>query len=534
VQLRKRLPRLKTSDSPHLRGGRGGVISVVGPDGSGKTTLIDALTEGMLASARVQMIRNVGIMPRRHVSTGLPVPEPHKDPPYPAPLSLAKTGYLFLDYVLGWTFKVRPFVRSGGWMVIQRGWWDLAVDPKRYRLSTSPKFLAFLGKLLPQPELLIILEAPPDVVYGRKNELTLEELKRQTGAWHELIPARQKRAFLDASQDPEAVRAKAEEHLAQLLDEGKRDTHFVGLPRPRNARFILPSRPGVHAAAAQRIYHPVTVRGLIGWQAARALARAGFLNVARATEPPDWALDKLARFIPTGGTTAFARTNHPGRYVALLIGVRGDLHGIAKIAGDPFQSQRLSREAENLMMLGPELPPPLAAPEVIESSEGLLLLAPVPWIPRTRAWTLPRDVAFALGRFHHRSHDTPAMRGNFHGDFAPWNLLRTREDWTVIDWEEAGEGPPFFDLFHFLVQGHALLGRPTTWAISRGLAGEGWVGGVIGAYCDGARVSRESVGEALRDYLETSLASQNKDTADGRRGIEARERLLLDLDLPPK
>ena len=51
---------------PLLKGGA--VLSVVGPDGVGKSTLIDAMVKGVLQDQDIMRIRNVGPLPEAHPS----------------------------------------------------------------------------------------------------------------------------------------------------------------------------------------------------------------------------------------------------------------------------------------------------------------------------------------------------------------------------------------------------------------------------------------------------------------------------------
>jgi len=50
-----------------------------------------------------------------------------------------------------------------------------------------------------------------------------------------------------------------------------------------------------------------------------------------------------------------------------------------------------------------------------------------------------------------------------HGDFAPWNIRRSGDQWMVIDWEEAStHGPPLWDLLHYEIHEEILVNRSTT------------------------------------------------------------------------
>ncbi len=117
-----------------------------------------------------------------------------------------------------------------------------------------------------------------------------------------------------------------------------------------------------------------------------------------------------------------------------------------------------------------------------------------------------------------------------HGDFAPWNLLRTTEGWTLLDWEAASlHGRPFEDLCHYFVQSHTLLGRPSPDAIVDGFRrGTGEIAGVIRAYADGAKVDTDLAASSLHAYLMTS--SQSLLPEDRDRGTRARDRLRRRLE----
>jgi thymidylate kinase len=211
----------------------GGVLAIGGPDGVGKTTLCEALMSGVLADLPVLHVRFPGLLPRRDpverraIRLGRGV-EPDLTrlrvypPPYSWPKSQAKAVYLWLDFVLGWVVRVRPFVRRGGWVVLERGWWDHAVDPRRYRLRPPARIVSVLGRLLPRPDLVIALGAPGEVIRERRPELTLEELDRQMTAWRRVVPRDQERLYLDTSDPPDKLAARAAAAVVEVAERRRR------------------------------------------------------------------------------------------------------------------------------------------------------------------------------------------------------------------------------------------------------------------------------------------------------------------------
>jgi hypothetical protein len=219
-----------------------------------------------------------------------------------------------------------------------------------------------------------------------------------------------------------------------------------------------------------------------------------------------------------------ARANHPGRFLALVFDVDGRPTAFVKVARDTFGALALSREREAIEGLGAQVPPPLTAPKLLMHSEGVLAVEAFDWRTRRSPWQLPEDVAFALGMFFRRTSDAAGTSGAAHGDFAPWNLLRTENGWGLVDWESFHTGaPPYFDLFHYMTQSRSELRRPRIRTILEGLNGKGWVGAAIGAYAAGSEVDAHHSAHFLREYLRISRANLDQDAPP--RGVRVRSRM---------
>jgi thymidylate kinase len=157
-------------------------VVVSGPDGTGKSTFVDGLVGALRETPVARYHHRIGFLPRRAASL-VPVDRPHAAKAYPRWLSRIKVVYLYGDYLVGAFLRVRPALRRGSWVVLERGWWDIAVDPLRYRLSAGDRLAGRLGRLLPRPDLQVVLEAPPETITERKAELDRDELLRQASRW---------------------------------------------------------------------------------------------------------------------------------------------------------------------------------------------------------------------------------------------------------------------------------------------------------------------------------------------------------------
>jgi len=502
---------------------------IAGPDGTGKTALAEALEEHLARSGPVRRLHHrVAVLPRSAASLR-PSATPHAASPYPVPISQLKVMYLFIDQLLGWLSVIRPLVRGGGWAIVERGWWDIVVDPRRYRLRSVRWLAERLARSLPNAQVTLILQAPPATVRARKAELTVSELGRQADVWRQLAARIPGAVIIDASQSAgavlrDAVRACEEAAVAGAVAPSKH--RWVALPPRRQPRWLIPSDSRALARAGLSIHQPMTRGGRMGWEGARLLAAAGMFRVLLPVE--DSSLARLVSpFVPEGGTFAAAYGREANRAVILILGPSGRPTGVAKVARDDDGAERLARESERIRVLGPHLAAPISAPRLLAVEEQILVFEPIAWRPQARPWRLAVPLAAAIGRFHRTQVELDGRLGHpGHGDFAPWNVLRVPTGWVLLDWEDASTGTrPFADPFHFLVSAHTLLGRPREDEILGGLAGDGWVGDVLGAYRDAASITTD-IRRAFTQYLEESMASLRPLHPHSMRGRQSRRRLL--------
>jgi len=169
---------------------RGLSVALVAPDGAGKSTLAAALGESFyfpVRSVYMGLYRRGG--KRRH---GVRV------------AGLGLTGRLLTQWSR-W-LSARYHQARGRLVVFDRYTYDALLPPRRptSRLGRVRRWV--LGHACPRPDLVVMLDAPGEVLHERKGELSPAVLEEERVRYLELRRRLPKMVVIDATQDPDHVR----------------------------------------------------------------------------------------------------------------------------------------------------------------------------------------------------------------------------------------------------------------------------------------------------------------------------------------
>jgi thymidylate kinase len=213
----------------------GGVyVALLGPDGAGKSSTIEALESRMAGAfarsecygftpAVVHKLRHGGYRPNAI---------PHALPPRSFVQSVARAvlywgGY----YTLGYAVRHLDLARTT-LVLNDRHFVDVLVDPVRYRYGGPSWLVQAIWRCIPKPDLILLLDAPAEVLQSRKQEVPFEETARQRQAYAELVGTLRNGHIIPCARPLDVVAADASNLVLQHLAARLSRRHGVARSSP--------------------------------------------------------------------------------------------------------------------------------------------------------------------------------------------------------------------------------------------------------------------------------------------------------------
>jgi thymidylate kinase len=241
------------------------MVVLLGPDGSGKSTIARYLQNAFVpTNGRLRYFHFRPDLLRRNLDEV--DPNPHLRAIRSTLGSLFKLVYLLFDDIIGYHLFVRPRLVRSDLVVFDRYFPDLMVDPIRYRFGAPLWAARLAGWFIPRPDLFLVLDAPYEVLQGRKSELRTDELKVLRSRYGTLAASLNNAVLLDASDDPirvaEAASAAIRERLHGRQLARLRNWHVLNGQGTQGTRDRTPidqhSRSAIEPKSIDRPGKPVT------------------------------------------------------------------------------------------------------------------------------------------------------------------------------------------------------------------------------------------------------------------------------------
>lgn len=191
-------------------------IAFLGPDGSGKTTIIEGLKNSILPFRKTDYFHLKPV--RTQNMEGGVTTDPHQFKPYNRLKSYSKLLYFIYQYNFGWIKNIIPLKIKSSLIIFDRYFDDLIADNKRYRYGGENFIAKFFRLFIKKPSLYFVLVTDAKTIYQRKQEVAFSELENQIFKYRSLVD--NDRYFeIDVNESPSIIVKNVSRILMQKMNE---------------------------------------------------------------------------------------------------------------------------------------------------------------------------------------------------------------------------------------------------------------------------------------------------------------------------
>ncbi|MFV0470388.1 MAG: hypothetical protein ACK5MK_15875 [Dysgonomonas sp.] len=210
-------------------------LAVEAPDGTGKTTFIEGVCDRLayffvcdidkmnVYHFRPTILPNLGAVGEKAgmMEQDKDFTNPHRSPSANVVSSFIRMVYYWLDYLVGVPLKLRKDVQFDKFTIYDRYIYDFLIDPKRSRIKLPFWMRKLFSKMVLQPSLVFVLETEAEIIFKRKQELSINEINRQLGEFQKLSATNERFVTIDATKSPQLMVGDA---TAIIIDKFTRKT----------------------------------------------------------------------------------------------------------------------------------------------------------------------------------------------------------------------------------------------------------------------------------------------------------------------
>lgn len=191
-------------------------IALLGPDGAGKSSVAREVQQALSPAFLGSICRS---FPPKILNRQVGNPsQPHDILPRSRFSSVVRAVlYWWTYYSPGYYLTVYPALVRSSLVIHDRHVIDCLVDPVRYRYSGPACLLSWIWRWIPQPELVILLDVPAEIVQSRKQEVSFDVSAKQRLAYRELVGQLPNGRIVDGSQPLTKVVAEVNEIILKKL-----------------------------------------------------------------------------------------------------------------------------------------------------------------------------------------------------------------------------------------------------------------------------------------------------------------------------
>ncbi len=167
----------------------GTLIAFSGPDGAGKSTLVDAVMEifyslGIngnkiphhLLTSNIPSLHKLPGAPKKYAKQDYTKPYQEKTAGFLS--SIARTVYYYFAFLFDRILYVKKELRDNKIVIFDRYYTDIMADPVRIRIGLNKTLIQKVFNTLPSPDFTFVVLAEKEKILSRKDELTKEKLEQ--------------------------------------------------------------------------------------------------------------------------------------------------------------------------------------------------------------------------------------------------------------------------------------------------------------------------------------------------------------------